>query len=104
MKNWGFKKFDLVDRWPKDENGKPEEPVFLTHSSEVQMESEMIINMLSAYNIPVVCRYENNGDFGRVMIGLSGTGVDLYVPSSMLQDAQNIMSCNIEDDSENTDA
>ena len=29
----------------------------------------------------------NNGDFGRLIIGVSGPGVDIYVPASLWADA-----------------
>ncbi|MGI5984854.1 MAG: hypothetical protein ACOX7O_03265 [Oscillospiraceae bacterium] len=72
--------------WPK-KDGKPEEPVFLKHITSVDMEDEMLINMLRAYGIPAIRQYPSNGSFGKVVLGISGEGADIYVPASMLQDA-----------------
>ena len=93
MKNWFFRrKKRLTEVWPKDENGQTVEPVYLTHCVETQMELEITVNMLQAYGIPVVTKYSSDGSFGKVMIGMSGSGCDLYVPKTMLEDAKNLIS------------
>lgn len=78
---------ELYERWPKDENGDVIEPVFLTHCLCLDMQDEMLVNLLEAYGIPCVRQYPNDGDFGRIMLGMSGTGVDVYVPKTMYEDA-----------------
>lgn len=85
---WGRKiTGELYERWPKDENGDVIEPVFLTHCLCLDMQDEMLVNLLEAYGIPCVRQYPNDGDFGRIMLGMSGTGVDVYVPKTMYEDA-----------------
>lgn len=85
---WGRKiTGDLYKRWPKDAGGKIVEPAFLTHCSCLDMNDEMTVNLLEAYGIPCVRKYPNDGDFGRVLLGMSGTGVDIYVPETMYDDA-----------------
>ena len=85
---WGRKLTgDLMKRWPKAEDGTPVEPCFLTHTKGTDLDAEMTVNMLEAYGIPCVIQYPNDGDFGRVVIGISGTGVDIYVPITMYEDA-----------------
>ena len=81
---------DLYKRWPKDENGDPVEPVFMTHCIALNMEDEMISNLLEAYGIPCLKQYPNDGDFGRLILGMSGPGVDIYVPKTMYEDAVNL--------------
>lgn len=81
---------DLLRKWPKDENGEPVEPVFLTHCMSLDMRDEMIVNLLEAYGIPCIRQYPNDGDFGRLIIGMSGPGVDIYVPKNMYEDAVNL--------------
>jgi hypothetical protein len=91
--SWGWEKIGgLMDRWPKDENGEPEAPAFLENVTGSQFEIDMQKNMLAAFGIPVVEQYPLDGQFGKVILGMSGTGVDLYVPQSMLADAQQLMS------------
>ncbi|MBP8640595.1 MAG: hypothetical protein KBI01_06820 [Oscillospiraceae bacterium] len=76
--------------WPKT-NGEPEEPVFLKHCTSVDMADEMLINMLAAYGIPAVKLYPSNGGFGKVVLGMSGEGADIFVPASMREDAVSLM-------------
>ena len=72
--------------WPKIA-GEPEEPVFLKHCTSVDMADEMLINMLTAYGIPAVKLYPSNGGFGKVVLGMSGEGANIFVPASMHDDA-----------------
>ena len=44
---WGRKLTgDLLKKWPKDENGEPIEPVFLTHCKCLDISDEMIVKLL----------------------------------------------------------
>ncbi|MDR1130876.1 MAG: hypothetical protein LBL15_00460 [Oscillospiraceae bacterium] len=76
----------LLEAWPKQDE-KPEAPAFLKHCTSVDMEDEMLIGLLSAYDIPSVRRYPANGGFGLVVLGMSGEGADIYVPASRLDEA-----------------
>jgi hypothetical protein len=99
--SWGWEKIGgLVDKWPKCENGEPEAPVFLESVTGSQFEIDMQKNMLDAFGIPVVEQYPLDGQFGKVILGMSGTGVDFYVPESMLEDAQKLISGEFELDEE----
>lgn len=100
---WGFSKpGELLKTWPKDANGEPVPGAFLLHCSCPNLEDEMIVNLLEAYGIPCIRRFPRNGDLGRVVLGMSGTGVDLYVPEHMLEDAKALLSedCVYDDDDE----
>ncbi|MBR2583312.1 MAG: hypothetical protein IKD61_07950 [Oscillospiraceae bacterium] len=102
MKNedWGRAGAGLVsDRWPKDENGRAEESVFLCTCGNTDLSDELTVNMLEAYGIPCVRDYPGDGAFGRVIMGASGTGVDIYVPKSMLELAQKLIE-EVKDDEE----
>ncbi len=78
---------DLYERWPKDENGQPEEPVRLGTAMNLNLFDELTVNMLEAYGIPCLRVDPGNGSFGRLVLGLSGEGTDIYVPRSMADDA-----------------
>jgi len=86
---WGREELpgELMERWPKDENGVPIKPVYLVHKSFLGMEDKMTVSLLEAYNIPTICRYPNDGDFARLMLGVSGNGTDIYVPETMKEEA-----------------
>ena len=78
---------DLPERWPRDERGEPEEPVFLCNCRNLGMLDELRINMLEGYGIPCLKIFPGNGTFGRLVLGFSGQGTDIYVPKSLYQDA-----------------
>ncbi|MBO5496776.1 MAG: hypothetical protein J5967_05170 [Oscillospiraceae bacterium] len=82
----------LLERWPKDATGEPEEPVLLTTAINLNLFDEMTVNMLEAYGIPCLKRYPGDGSFGKVVLGMSGQGTEIYVPKSMLEDAQALVS------------
>ena len=81
---------ELYERWPKDADGNPESPVLLASRSSVDMSAELLVNMLEAYQIPCLTLYPGDGGFGRVVLGMSGPGVDIYVPESLLSDAKEL--------------
>ena len=79
---------ELLERWPKDENGEPELPRFLCHRNSVNMEDVMLVSRMESYGIPCLKQYPNNGVFGKLILGISGTGTDIFVPSSQWEDAR----------------
>lgn len=81
----------LLKRWPKDERGEPVEPVFLCRKKCVDLDDELTVNMLEAYGIPCLRTYPGDGGFGRVVLGMSGNGADIYVPCTMLEDAAKLI-------------
>ena len=98
---WGFRKHDRIsERWPKRENGDPVPPVFFQHVAGTSLDVEMVINLLEAYGLPVIKKYSNDGEFGELMVGFAGAGIDLMVPETMLEDAQNIVSGDIVEEPE----
>ena len=104
MKNWGMERLgELSRRWPKDENGNEIPPAFFQHVGGSELDVEMAANLLEAYGIPVLRKATLDGDLGRVILGYSGPGVDLYVPETMLEDAQNIVSADIVEETETGD-
>ena len=50
----------------------------------------MLVSMLR-YGITCLKRFPENGVLGRVVLGISGTGADIYVPDTMLEEARNIL-------------
>lgn len=89
--SWGQTPRDVMERWPKGEDGAPERAVFLTDTFEADSQADLLIEMLRAYGIPAAKRYAKDGTLGKVVLGFSGYGVALYVPESMLEDARNLL-------------
>ena len=94
---WSFNKPDSL-QWPKDENGEPIAPAYLKHISGGPMDLEVALSLLNAYGIPHVSEYPNNGAFGKVILGHPPSGMEIFVPETLLEDAHNILSADIIDD------
>lgn len=89
--DWGRAELaGLFERWPKDENGQPEEPVRLCTLPALDMRDELLLNMLEAYGIPCLRLYPGDGAFGKLILGMSGQGTDIYVPKSLYSDAKEL--------------
>lgn len=97
---WGWTPVGkLTEQWPRCEDGQFVLPALLTHCTSLDLQDEMLVNMLSAYGIPAFRLYPNDGSFGRVVLGMSGGGADIYVPQTLLDDARSLISedCEIEE-------
>ena len=58
--------------------------------------------MLEAYGIPTIRQHPNDGDFGKLILGMSGSGVDIYVPETELAAALELLNGEVvEDDDQN---
>lgn len=85
---WGrYMPGELLSRWPRDEAGELEAPVYLCHCRPFDTEESLTVARMESYGIPCLRQYPNNGDFGRLIIGVSGPGVDIFVPASLWADA-----------------
>lgn len=81
----------IVKSWPTDDTGAPVQAAFLAHRSSVDMDDKLLVNMLGAYGIPAFMNHPQNGCFGKVVLGMSGDGSDIFVPLSMLEEAKALM-------------
>ena len=90
--NLGSKK---MPDWPNDEGGNPVPPVFLIHVRGGPLDMELTLNLLEAYGIPHVEKYPNDGLFGKLILGHAPLGMEVYVPETQLEDAQNILNADI---------
>ena len=95
--DWKFGKPD-GPQWPKKENGEPVAPAYLKHISGGPLDLEVALSLLEAYGIPHIGEYPNNGAFGKLILGHPPSGMELFVPETMLEDAQNIMSADFSDE------
>jgi hypothetical protein len=88
--------------WPKDELDESIPPAFLMHIHGGPIDMELTLNLLGAYGIPYVCQYPNNGLFGKLIMGHPPAGMEVFVPETMLIDAQNVLGAEICEDEEET--
>jgi len=82
---------ELYDKWPKSEQGEPVAPKMLTHCTSLDMADTMLVSMLRAYGIPAMIIHPGDGDFGKVLLGMSGTGSCVFVPETMYDEAKELM-------------
>ena len=102
--DWSFKKRkDDGVQWPVDENGDIVPPAFLTHVGGGPLDMQLTLSLLEAYGIPHVSEYPNNGLFGKLIMGHPPSGMEVYVPETMLEDAQNLLSADIVEEDEEDD-
>ncbi|MCL2409970.1 MAG: hypothetical protein FWC96_10250 [Oscillospiraceae bacterium] len=100
MLKWSFGK-KKGHPWPKDVDGKPVPPAFLVHIHGGPITLELTLNLLDAYGMPYICQYPNNGLFGKLIMGHPPAGMEVFVPETLLVEAQNLLSADIcEDDEE----
>lgn len=99
MEGWGRREYGKTfDAWPRDEKGEPVLPELLTHCSPLDMEAEMIQSMLESFGIPSLRMLPGDGAFGELILGMSGNGIDIYVPCTMLDEAQDLLKGEPDDD------
>ena len=84
--------------WPTGDDGEAVPPAFLTHIHGGPLDLELTLNLLEAYGIPHVSEYPNNGLFGKLILGHPPGGMVLFVPETMLEDAQNVLNADILDE------
>ena len=51
------------------------------------MDDAMLVSRMESYGIPCLRQYPNDGDFGRLILGMSGSGRDIFVPADLWADA-----------------
>jgi hypothetical protein len=90
---WAMADKDLLDRWPKEADGKPEEAVKLTLQSELDGMADITLSMLAGFGIPAF----KVGTQGKVIFGFAGLGVEIYVPASRLEEANALLAAEAEE-------
>lgn len=87
----GFSRENDEIQWPRESDGEPEEPVLLTELPDVGGSCQLLVSRLCAYRIPSFTRYPGGGALGKVVLGFSGYGVQVFVPRSRLEDAVRLL-------------
>jgi hypothetical protein len=74
--------------------GKPQEyeaEAFLV-SAGSDMQADILESKLKFYGIPVMRKYRENGGYLKIYMGATPFGIDLYVPSTLLEDARELIA------------
>ena len=61
--------------------------MYLCHCKGIDMDETMLVTRLEAFGILCLRQYPNDGQFGKLILGISGSGVDIFVPASVWEDA-----------------
>jgi len=99
IKDWGFSK-KRGSEWPLDSTGKLVKPTYLTNIFPTNMELEIIVGLFESSGIPIVTKHPGDGSFGKIILGMSGTGTDLYVPETNLAEAKELLKGYKEEENE----
>ena len=89
---------ELYKQWPRDAEGEIVPPKFLVHCTSRDAEDVMTVNFLQSYGIPAAVIHPGDGSFGKVVLGISGTGSSIYVPETMYDQAKELMEAKPDDD------
>ena len=101
---WKFGKSHKTEPdWPLEEDGQKVKAVRLMDTFDSVADADMVISLLAAYGIPCFKYYDLEGGAGKVINGFSGYGASLYVPQTMLEEANNILNAEVAEEDENDD-
>ena len=89
---------NLREKWPKDEYGEPVTPKYLTYCRCNDFEDTLLVGMLESFGIPAVVIHPEDGDFGELILGISGFGSCIFVPETMYDEAKELMEAEPDDD------
>ena len=81
--------------WPLAEDGQKVKAVRLRDALDSMADADMVISLLAAYGIPCFKYYDLEGGAGKVINGFSGYGAGLYVPQTMLEEAQDLLQAEV---------
>ena len=84
---WAMADRSLLDRWPKGADGQPEKAEKLTWQPELGGMADILLSMLEGCGIPAF----KVGTQGKVVLGFAGLGVEIYVPTSRLEEAKALL-------------
>jgi len=68
---------------------RSEAALLMTANDELQ--ANIVESLLKVYGIPLRRKYKGNDTYGRIYMGLTIHGIDLYVPKEALEEAKGII-------------
>lgn len=84
--------FALLELWPKRADGAPEEKALLCTETDVPGDLAIFCSMLESFGIPFFTRRIGAAEYMKLLVGRSGTGAEVYVPRSRLEEARELMT------------
>lgn len=77
----------------KEEKIHYDEETFLMSTSD-EIKANDIESLLKVHGIPVLKKHRGSGGYLQIYMGISNTGIDIFVPSRALEEAKEIMKQN----------
>lgn len=77
--------------WPSNDDGSPVKPVRLMTITGTQLDYQMAVTQLQSFGVPVVGTFTPEGTLSKLILGFSGTGMDILVPETMAELARELM-------------
>ena len=84
--------FAHLELWPKDAAGQPEEKALLCTETDVPGNLAVFCSMLESFGIPFFTRRRGAAEYMSLLVGRSGTGAEVYVPTSRLEEARELLT------------
>lgn len=90
----GAKLVDELEKGPEPvQDEEYDKEAFLINVAD-DIQASILISKLSAYDIPALKKYKEQGSFMPIYTGNSLFGIDLYVPSKLLSTAKEVLNDN----------
>jgi hypothetical protein len=77
--------------WPTDDKGEPVPPALLTTVMGNQLDYQMTLSLLHSFGIPTLESFTSTGTLAKVILGFAGTGMDIFVPETMVELARELL-------------
>jgi hypothetical protein len=90
---------DILEPIIKEEIIYDKEAFLITVNNGI--EADLIESILNANNIPVLKKFKGAGAYLKLYMGMAIFGVDIYVPSNLLDEAKNLIESRPEDEIKN---
>lgn len=84
---WAQADRDLLETWPRDDQGRPEQAARLAIQWELDSMADITLSMLQGWGIPAF----KSGSLGKILGGFASQGVEIFVPASRLEEARALM-------------
>ncbi len=99
MGKWSLNFSDgILQRWPMTDNGHFVPPAHLAHISGDSVYAEGLQSKLNTFDVASICRFPNVAEIGQQLANRLHGGVDIFVPTTLLEKAKSILSAEIEED------
>ena len=66
-------------------------PALLTTVTGTQLDYQLLLAQLRSYGIPVLGTFTATGNLAKLILGFAGTGMDVYVPETMVELARELL-------------